>query len=82
MLDYRISYKTISDTDWIVYKLNHTLTEIIVTSLTPGVQYNFRVESVNLVDYSPYSDVIVELAAQVPDAPTDLANRPEITLRN
>lgn len=63
VLDYRISYKTISDTDWIVYKLNHTLTEIIVTSLTPGVQYNFRVESVNLVDYSPYSDVIVELAA-------------------
>lgn len=82
MLDYRISYKIATDTDFIVYKLNYTMTEVIVINLVPGTQYNFKVESVNLVGYSPFSETIIELAAQVPDAPTNLVNRPEITLRD
>jgi hypothetical protein len=63
VLDYRISYKVSTDTDFIVYKLNHTMTEIIVTGLVPYTQYHFKVEAVNLVDYGPFSETIIELAA-------------------
>jgi hypothetical protein len=51
-----------------------------VTGLTPGVYYNFKVEARNIVGYSLYSAEITELAAQIPDAPTGLANVPSKTL--
>lgn len=57
------------------------MTEVIVIDLTPSITYNFRIEAVNLVGYGPYSEVLVELASQVPDMPTDLADLPAITAR-
>jgi hypothetical protein len=45
-----------------------------VTGLTPGATYKFVVQSRNLINFSEYSASITELAAQIPDAPTGLAN--------
>lgn len=47
--------------------------------MSPGVTYTFRVEARNLVGFSAYSDVLQVLAAQIPDAPTDLVTVPAIT---
>jgi titin len=80
VLDYRLSYKETSSSDWIVYDDAILDTQITVISLTPGVYYDFKVEARNIVGYSDFSDSITELAAQIPDSPTDLANVPEITL--
>jgi hypothetical protein len=53
-----------------------------VTGLTPGLRYLFKVEARNVINYSVFSTAVTILAAQVPDAPTDLADRPSITLAN
>jgi hypothetical protein len=55
---------------------------LTVTGLTPGVFYDFLVEARNLIGFSPYSDGIQILAAQIPDAPTHLSNIPFITNAN
>lgn len=60
MLDYRISYKVSTDTDFVTYKFNYTMTEVIVINLTPATQYNFKVEARNLVGYGSYSETIIE----------------------
>lgn len=63
MLDYRLSYKESNSADWIVYDDTIVDTSITVTSLSPGLYYDFRVEARSVVGYSPYSDVLTELAA-------------------
>jgi hypothetical protein len=80
VLDYRVNYKTQDDSSFTVYQDSLLATDLTVTGLTPGVYYNFKVESRNLVNYSPYSDEIIVLAAQIPDQPTNLANVPANTL--
>jgi hypothetical protein len=50
-----------------------------VTGLTPGVTYRFVVQARNVVTFSEYSAHVDVLAAQIPDAPTDLSNVYEIT---
>jgi hypothetical protein len=46
----------------------------IVTGLTPGVSYNFIIQSRNIINFSANSDSVTILAAQIPDAPTGLLN--------
>ena len=48
-------------------------------TLTPGVTYSFKVTARNTVGSSDYSSIISTLAAQIPDAPTQLANNAVIT---
>lgn len=42
---------------------------LIVTTLTPGLQYSFRVQSRNLIGLSSQSNTITALTAIVPAAP-------------
>jgi hypothetical protein len=63
-----------------VYASSISATETTVTSLTPGVTYSFLVQARNVIGLSSYSDPISELAAQIPDEPTDLADALDITL--
>ena len=56
-----------------------TISNLTVTKLTPGVYYDFTVESRNLVGYSLCSELVTILAAQIPDPPTRLQNVPLIT---
>jgi hypothetical protein len=82
VLDYRITFKEESALDFQLYKFNFTQTDMTLIGLTPGATYNFRVEARNLVGYSAFSNVLVEIAAQVPDEPQGLVNVPEVTARN
>ena len=52
---------------------------ITTATLTPGVTYSFKVTARNTVGSSDYSSIISILAAQIPDAPTQLANNAVIT---
>lgn len=63
VLDYRLSYKETSNSDWIVYDDAILDTQVTVTSLTPGVYYDFKLEARSIVGYGGFSDSITELAA-------------------
>lgn len=67
VLDYSVSYKVTTDTDWIVYDPAVLDTQLIVTGLTPGLYYDFKVKARNIViyngGYGAFSDPITELAA-------------------
>jgi titin len=80
ILDYSLSYKESTSSDWIVYNNAIVDSQITVTGLVPGTYYDFKVKARTVVGYGEFSDSITELAAQIPDEPTDLANIPEITL--
>lgn len=56
-----------------------TTKSALVTSLTPGVTYDFYVEARNLIGYSPVSTTQSILAAQVPDAPISLSDVKAVT---
>lgn len=51
----------------------------IITGLTPSLFYDFKLESRNLIGYSPFSEVASILAAQIPDKPLDVQNVVDIT---
>jgi hypothetical protein len=51
----------------------------VVTGLSPSLYYDFKVEARNLIGYSPLSEIGTILAAQIPDAPTDLSNVVDLT---
>lgn len=55
------------------------LTSATVTGLSPGVEYDFVVEARNIIGHSVYSAPVTILAAQIPDAPENLANDPAVT---
>jgi hypothetical protein len=80
IIDYQISFTEDSSNTYAIFASGITDQTITVTGLSPGVIYKFVVQSRNIVDISPYSISISVLAAQIPDAPTDLSNVPEITL--
>jgi hypothetical protein len=83
VLDYELVYKDQASTDaYIVWDAANTDLTQTITSLTPSHVYLFKVRARNVVGYSAYTEPTVILAAQIPDEPTDLANRPEITLAN
>jgi hypothetical protein len=50
-----------------------TLTSEIVTGLTPGLTYKFVVQARNIVGLSAISNQIEVLAAQIPNAPINVA---------
>lgn len=47
-------------------------TSIIDSNVTNGVSYDYRVYSLNAVDYSEYSDVVTAKPYKAPDAPNDI----------
>ena len=51
----------------------------MVENLTPGSTYKFKVTARNAVGSSAESVPVEILAAQVPDAPINLVNVPEVT---
>ena len=63
----------------VVFSTNVVGTSETVTGLTPGVTYRFNVQARNIVSRSEYSAHIDILAAQVPDAPVNLADVPSVT---
>ena len=73
-IDYQVSYCDDASDTYSVFASGITTLSSTVNGLTPGVTYKFVVQSRNIVDISPYSLPISVLAAQEPDAPTDLAN--------
>lgn len=63
VIDYRVNYALESDGVYSVYAANVTSIPFIVTGLTPGVRYLFKIESRNILKYSAYSAPITVLAA-------------------
>ena len=68
-----------SSISYTVFSSGILTTTETVTGLTPGVTYRFVVQARNVVTFSEYSAHVDVLAAQIPDAPTDLSNVYEIT---
>lgn len=62
-----------------MFASNITTTSTTVTGLTPGVVYYFYVRARNIVGLSGPSSTIPQLAAQVPNSPTGLADVKTIT---
>ena len=79
IIDYRVSFTTANSETFTVYASGLPTTSAIVMGLTPGVTYKFYVQARNIKGFSLHSNQIEVLAAQVPDAPTSLANVAEIT---
>lgn len=79
MLDYQVSY-AVNGEAYTIFASNIIEQTEIVTGLTPGVTYSFLVQARNIVGLSANSAAVVELAAQVPDQPTQLQDVPEVTL--
>jgi hypothetical protein len=75
IIDYTVSYKLSTDTNYQVYSTVTAQTETI-QSLTPGANYDFVVQARNLIGLSVESTPITVKAAQIPDEPTTLANVP------
>ena len=68
-----------SSISYTVFSSGVLTTTETVTGLTPGVTYRFVVQARNVVTFSEYSAHVDVLAAQIPDAPTDLSNVPAET---
>ena len=88
VLDYELSYAVAQLTEnspiidplvYSVYDSSVSSTDLIVLSLSAGQVYSIRVRARNLVGYSGYSAPVSILAAQVPDAPENIANDPDVT---
>lgn len=88
VLDFEVWYATERlteddpvPTDPLTYSLYtaNTQSPHIITSLTPGYIYSVKVKSRNLVGISDFSLPISIQAAQVPDAPINLANVEALT---
>jgi hypothetical protein len=76
LLDYRLWYDN-ANNEWQVYQSNIQAASLIVTGLSQGNYYKFRVQSRNQYGYcgehgfsSEFSEELVVLAAQIPDVPT------------
>lgn len=79
MKDYRVNIATVTEGVYSVYADGVTDNPLTITGLTPGVRYEFKVESRNIVNYSDLSASVSILAAQIPDQPTGLSNVPAVT---
>jgi len=70
VIDYRISYdKGTNGSSYFVIASGILQKSYIVTGLVPGMTYNIRIESRNVIGYSSYSNLVRALAAIVPLAP-------------
>lgn len=79
VIDYQVSFTEVSANSLQVFSSGLLVTAETVTGLTPGLTYRFAVQARNVVSLSEYSATIDVLAAQIPDAPTDLSNVAEQT---
>jgi hypothetical protein len=77
VLDYTLSYRVNGSTEWIVWDSAISGNTATVTGLIPGTYYDFMLQARNIVGLGAPSDVITVLAAQIPDAPTNLQSVPE-----
>jgi hypothetical protein len=82
VIDYQVSYAESPSGSYAVFASDVLTTSSTVTSLTPGTTYKFKVQSRNVVGLSADSSEITVLAAQIPDAPTTLANNAAVTSAN
>jgi hypothetical protein len=80
--DYQISYALETDDTYTIYSSNIVESTEIITGLSPGSNYKFKIKSRNIIGFSDYSSIVVIKAAQVPDVPTGLVNVPVITAAN
>jgi hypothetical protein len=72
IIDYQVSYREVSSSDYIVFTSVFTSTSGTITGLTAGLSYDFVVKSRNIIKLSDYSLEIAVKAAQIPDAPVSL----------
>jgi hypothetical protein len=79
VIDYQVSFTELATDSLQVFSSNVVGTTETVTGLSPGVTYKFAVKARNVVSLSEFSTTVNVLAAQIPDAPTDLANVPAVT---
>lgn len=69
VIDYRL-WSDQAKGSYIVIAENILGTDFIVTSLTTGSTYEFKVQARNSFDFGPFSDPVSILAAQEPDQPS------------
>lgn len=82
VIDYQVSYCEASSDTYSIFASGLLERSEIITGLTPGVTYKFKVQSRNIIDFSIESEPISIEAAQVPNKPTGLENVPENTTAN
>jgi hypothetical protein len=84
IIDYRVNMRVSdynnTEAQWSIYQESTNDIPFTVTGLIPSVIYDFKVEALNLVNHSDYSEVTTIRAAQIPDPPILLSDVPEITL--
>ena len=68
VIDYQVSY-AVQSGSFAVYSSNVVEANEIVTGLTPGQTYEFKIEARNVIGLSEYSSVLTVLAAQEPGQP-------------
>lgn len=69
VIDYRISYKLSTESNYIIIATGNPFKSYTVGSLIPDSVYSFIVESRNTIGYSPTSVPILVRAAAKPDQP-------------
>jgi hypothetical protein len=72
ILDYRVYMKASIETTWTMrLAVDPSLSEILITPLTPGETYQFRLIPRNVHGEADFSDsnILVYQASQVPDKP-------------
>lgn len=70
IIDYRLWYdQATNGVDYIIISSTLYVKSYIITGLTAGKTYKFRVEARNSIGYSDYSNELEAIAAIVPVAP-------------
>jgi hypothetical protein len=72
ILYYRVSYAQQGQA-FDVYNAAVTTTSVLVSGLTAGTTYEFKVEARNSYSHSPYSQTITLLCAFVPEPPISVS---------
>jgi titin len=76
---YRLEWKVSTDTTWTNVDTGNTDTNVIITALTNGTEYDVRVAAVNSEGYGAYSNTIQGTPGLPPGAPTNLVGTPSFT---
>jgi len=71
VIDYRVSYKTGMNLEFVTLESNIVSLPYTAKPLLVGIYYAFKVQSRNTFGYSEFSDAVIVLVAQIPDAPVE-----------